>query len=100
MTRPMNHPMNRPSIRPISRLRNHPMTRSSMEWSDGRVKEALINATVHDCDWDFAQNRGNAWDKTRLRLAAKHSFTGGKASIFNEEFGQNNNADMCWGINQ
>ena len=53
------------------------------------AKEALIKETVCGCDWDFAQNRGE-----------KHSFTGDKASIFNKEFGQNNNADACRGFNQ
>jgi len=53
------------------------------------TKEALIKEMACICDRDFAQNRGE-----------KRSFTGGKASIFNEEFGQNNIADTCQGFNQ
>jgi hypothetical protein len=51
--------------------------------------EALINAMVHDCVWNFAQNQGK-----------KHSNTSSIASIFNDEFGQNNNAGVSQGINQ
>jgi len=49
----------------------------------------LIKEMVYICNRDFAQNRGK-----------KRSFTGGKASIFNKDFGKNNIADMRRRFNQ
>jgi hypothetical protein len=53
------------------------------------AKEALIKDGVHICDRDFAQNQGE-----------KHSLAGGKARLFNKDFGQNNIAYRCCGFNQ
>ena len=64
------------------------------------TKEALIKEMVHSCNWDFAQNRGKKHSNTARKRSDSYPKRGGITSIFNNEFGQNNIADVCQRFNQ